>query len=265
MVPTDEAILAQESAIKAASDMTMPLGELEPVSALADEYAEGGEVFQAKISQLADTYVSLRRTRGDGNCFFRAFLFSFLHDLLDTSPERQQAAATLLSSWHAKLVDGGFQELVFEDALEALQDLVQAVSAPDPISVHELLSRLGEHVSSYCIMLLRMIASCECQRRAEHFAPFVASMSDEGDATVEQFCRRRVEPMGVESDHLHIVVLTDALQTPMRIVYLDNTVDAGGAAVLNHHDFKPEACAADTTPCFTMLYRPGHYDLLNRL
>ena len=167
---------------RAASDMTMPLGELEPVSALADEYAEGGEVFQAKISQLADTYVSLRRTRGDGNCFFRAFLFSFLHgalsvvpppvpppfgakaatahdsrasvcfacprisstpqrrcrsapkpglgeqakplwrlggaDLLDTSPERQQAAATLLSSWHAKLVDGGFQELVFEDALE---------------------------------------------------------------------------------------------------------------------------------------------------
>jgi hypothetical protein len=56
-----------------------------------------------------------------------------------------------------------------------------------------------------------------------------------------------------------------ALQTPMRIVYLDNTVDAGGAAVLNHHDFKPEACDADTTPCFTMLYRPGHYDLLNRL
>lgn len=30
--------------------------------------------------------------------------------------------------------------------------------------------------------------------------------------TVEQFCRRHVEPMGEESDHVHIVALTDALQ-----------------------------------------------------
>jgi ubiquitin thioesterase protein OTUB1 len=31
------------------------------------------------------------------------------------------------------------------------------------------------------------------------------------DVTVEQFCRRYVEPMGEESDHVHIVALTDAL------------------------------------------------------
>lgn len=30
--------------------------------------------------------------------------------------------------------------------------------------------------------------------------------------TVEQFCRRYVEPMGEESDHIHIVAITDALQ-----------------------------------------------------
>ncbi len=36
-------------------------------------------------------------------------------------------------------------------------------------------------------------------------------MIDEA-VTVEQFCRRYVEPMGEESDHVHIVALTDALQ-----------------------------------------------------
>lgn len=35
-------------------------------------------------------------------------------------------------------------------------------------------------------------------------------MSDD-DITVEAFCRRYVEPMGEESDHVHIVSLTDAL------------------------------------------------------
>ena len=40
---------------------------------------------------------------------------------------------------------------------------------------------------------------------------WLQGMSDEG-LTVEQFRRRCVEPMGEESDHVHIVALTDALQ-----------------------------------------------------
>ncbi len=32
------------------------------------------------------------------------------------------------------------------------------------------------------------------------------------EISVEQFCRRYVEPMGEESDHVHIVALTNALQ-----------------------------------------------------
>jgi hypothetical protein len=73
----------------------------------------------------------------------------------------------------------------------------------------------------------------------------------------------------------------------MRVVYLDNAVDAvdgacrqevltkpGGGmhcaayaptaaaqAVINHHDFTPDSCS-DASPRFTVLYRPGHYDLL---
>jgi hypothetical protein len=37
-------------------------------------------------------------------------------------------------------------------------------------------------------------------------------MYDEPPATVELFCQRHVEPMGEESDHLHIVAITEALQ-----------------------------------------------------
>ncbi len=33
----------------------------------------------------------------------------------------------------------------------------------------------------------------------------------DGLESVEQFCRKLVEPMGEESDHIHIVALTDAL------------------------------------------------------
>ena len=37
-------------------------------------------------------------------------------------------------------------------------------------------------------------------------------MYDDPPASMEIFCRRMVEPMGEESDHIHIVALTDALQ-----------------------------------------------------
>jgi len=38
-------------------------------------------------------------------------------------------------------------------------------------------------------------------------------MVDE-DLDVKQFCNRHVEVMGTESDHIHIVALSDALQVP---------------------------------------------------
>ena len=45
--------------------------------------------------------------------------------------------------------------------------------------------------------------------------PRAQGMCDDA-VTVEQFCRRYVEPMGEESDHVHIVALTDALQVLSR-------------------------------------------------
>ena len=81
--------------------------------------------------------------------------------------------------------------------------------------------------------------------------------------------------MGEESDHVHITALSDALGVPIRVVYLDrSSCDSGGVSV-NHHDFVP-ASSGDVPnapppggsseiivkPFITLLYRPGHYDIL---
>ena len=84
-----------------------------------------------------------------------------------------------------------------------------------------------------------------------------------------QFCRSSVEPMGEESDHVHIIALSDALGVPIRIVHLDGSIGDGGKNVeVNFHDFVP-AYALDTMsdeekgkPSVVLLYRPGHYDIL---
>jgi len=44
---------------------------------------------------------------------------------------------------------------------------------------------------------------------------------------VETFCRSCIDPMGEESDHVQMVALTDALQVPIRVIYLDRSLALG--------------------------------------
>lgn len=76
-----------------------------------------------------------------------------------------------------------------------------------------------------------------------------------------QFCKSSVEPMGEESDHVHITALSDALGVPIRVVYLDRSSCDNGGVSVNHHDFIP-AVNGSAKPKLTLLYRPGHYDIL---
>ncbi len=57
-----------------------------------------------------------------------------------------------------------------------------------------------------------------------------------------------------ESDHIHIIALTNALNTPVGIIYLDR----GEHDHVTIHNF-PEDCPDSK---ITILYRPGHYDII---
>jgi ubiquitin thioesterase protein OTUB1 len=87
--------------------------------------------------------------------------------------------------------------------------------------------------------------------------------------------------MGEESEEVHIIALCDALGVPIRVVYLDRSIRGTEDHTANHHDFFPstnsnlqndesnEMDAANDlskqenhVPFVTLLYRPGHYDIL---
>lgn len=66
--------------------------------------------------------------------------------------------------------------------------------------------------------------------------------------------------MSHESDNIHIIALAKASGVPLRVIYMDRSEQSS----LTTHDFSatddenPNAFK----PMITMLYRPGHYDLL---
>ena len=72
------------------------------------------------------------------------------------------------------MVEHGFQELVFEDAMEVIVDQLNALGTQDPLTIVSLENNMRDGMlSNMVIMYMRMLTSCETQRRQDFFAPFI--------------------------------------------------------------------------------------------
>ncbi|CAO2162582.1 unnamed protein product [Urochloa humidicola] len=250
------------------------VGDKEPLSSLAAEFQSGSPILQEKIKLLGEQYGALRRTRGDGNCFYRSFMFSYLEHILETQDKAEVDRIMIkIEECKKTLLSLGYIEFTFEDFFSIFVDLLESVlqGHEAPIGPEELLERTRDsQVSDYVVMFFRFVTSGEIQRRSEFFEPFISGLTN---STVAQFCKTSVEPMGEESDHVHIIALSDALGVPIRVMYLDRSSCDTGNLSVNHHDFIPSANASEgdaamvstpaaEKPYITLLYRPGHYDIL---
>ena len=73
----DEQILLQKQAIEEEIRRTSKLiGDTEDLTALEEEFKQD-PVYLVKATKLAAKYARIRRTRPDGNCFFRALAFAY--------------------------------------------------------------------------------------------------------------------------------------------------------------------------------------------
>ncbi|XP_069036368.1 ubiquitin thioesterase OTUB1-like [Lepisosteus oculatus] len=243
----DEAIMAQQDRIQQEIATSNPLvSERQELSVLKKEYAEDDTVYQLKIKDLHKKYSYIRKTRPDGNCFYRAFGFSHLESLLDDGKELQRFKAVAAKS-KLDLVSQGFTEFTIEDFHNTLMDLIELVEKQG--SLAELLTAFNDQsTSDYLVVYLRLLTSGFLQREGTFFQHFI-----EGGRSVKEFCQQEVEPMSKESDHIHIIALAQALNVSILVEYMDR----GEGGAVNHHVF-PEG----SEPRVHLLYRPGHYDIL---
>ncbi|XP_019624281.1 PREDICTED: ubiquitin thioesterase OTUB1-like [Branchiostoma belcheri] len=90
------------------------IGDHEDLLLLSKEYSEEDSVYQGKIKDLRSKYKCFRRTRGDGNCFYRAFGFSYLERLLDDRKDLERFKEVAAKS-KDMLVSLGFPAFTVED------------------------------------------------------------------------------------------------------------------------------------------------------
>lgn len=108
------------------------IGALANPSELAQEYANADRVgFSMGITWLGENYSGIRRVCGDGNCFYRSFLFAYLEILLRGNKsenayfyqEERVRMLSIITDSKDFVVSQGYDEFVIETFHDVSHDM----------------------------------------------------------------------------------------------------------------------------------------------
>ncbi|XP_071398345.1 ubiquitin thioesterase OTUB2-like isoform X1 [Centroberyx affinis] len=210
----------------------------EDISSLFPEQTPG-----AKHNDLSGQFSSVRKVRGDGNCFYRAFCFAHLESILQNARALQRFKDKLVESGK-DASDAGFDESSFRDHLNTLIDVLEQCQTDEQEDT--LLRLFNEQTASDSVVqYLRLLTSAHLQNHADFFCHFVEAPN------LKVYCKQEVETMAMECDHVDILALSQALDVGIHIVSME------GDEQLAHHII-PEGAE----PSLHLLYQTAHYDIL---
>lgn len=250
-----EAIKNQERLIEREIAEKIPfVSRKVPMKELKDDYF-CDRVYEEKIENLEKDYEFLRRTRPDGNCFFRAFGFAYFESLMEDEDHKElDKFIKFIKTSKDDLIKLGLPAVTIEDFFDVFLEVLTNIKDGTIRNSDELLEKFCEQATTdYIVIYFRLITSGYLQRNADTFSNFIV-----GGSSIVDFCKTEVEPMYKESDHIHVVAITSALEVCTRIIYMDRGSSADNK--VNAHNFPEQEPSAK--PRIHLLYRPGHYDVL---
>lgn len=224
------------------------------LSDLANEYPDDN-VVKRKITAVSESYKYYRKVRKDGACFYRGIGFGLL-ERVNKNKESKTTDSILKALQESKpLIErAGYDLSTIEDFFEAFTESVEL--AQNETSTIETIEELFDDtakpgISDSINVCLRILTSTCLKLNEETFLPFIPNY-----ANMEEYCKAEVDPVWAEADNIHAMALTQILPIVVKVVY----VDAVNSTNFNVHKF-PDADDS-TNYCISLLYTPGHYDIL---
>ncbi|XP_074548010.1 ubiquitin thioesterase OTUB2-like [Halichoeres trimaculatus] len=197
-----------------------------------------------KYKDLNSKFSSVRQVRGDGNCFYRAFFFAHLESALHNARALQGIKEKIIRT-SDDFTAAGFDESSYRHHLNTVVYVVEQCQADE--QENQLLRLFNEQMTSDSIVqYLRLLTSAHLQNHADFFCNFVEAPN------LQVYCQQEVEAMAMESDHVDILALSQALDICIHIVSME-----GDEQQLAHHII-PEG----TEPSVHLLYQTSHYNIL---
>ena len=243
--------------------------------------------FHKGSKYLAANYKYYRAIRGDGNCYYRAFLYALCQKMLSpsTSTEEVKRIQDYAKKSIDEVVERGYDRFTIEMFHDEMVDLLDTVSkakvemqndsnndanaaataTASPSSSSAYLDSIHDKLivengtSDYCVWYLRVITSAYLKKDPERFIHF---LDDPTCFDVETYCAKEVDPMGRECTMVGVLALAEAFGVCVHIEYMDGNPLVDNK--LAKHSFGPEpGSGSPSGPVeVNLLYRPGHYDIL---
>ena len=208
--------------------------------------------FEKGIDYLSTQYESMRTIRGDGNCYYRAFLYNLGESLLANKDELARILTYVKESKDIVVNVGGYEEMAIEIFYDTIVEFIEGLSTMTKDSLHEEMNQENS-TSDYCTWYLRVLTATFLKADPARFIPYLEG----GYVDIFAFCQAEIEPMGKECTMVSALALAECFCVSVKIEYLDGHEFKDS---LTSHDFGPETSATK----LHLLYRPGHYDILYR-
>ncbi|XP_047052429.1 OVARIAN TUMOR DOMAIN-containing deubiquitinating enzyme 1-like [Lolium rigidum] len=232
--------------------------EKEPLSSLESEFVY--EPMKDKSNKLLANYSEYRKVAGDGSCFYRSFLYSYLEQLVKVSPDEELrligTLEPLLEKFQRLHLPGSYADghNAFVNLILRCMDQKQTLSVSD---YEDWLFQESQNEQNFAniISYLRLVTAIQICTEVEKFSDAIPELDP---LYPEGWCRGKVIPMEKDALEVHLVALTDVLHVPLRIVI----IDISPIAEPNIHTIYESPEAFPVVPRVTLLCRPGHYDII---
>ncbi|VAI42400.1 unnamed protein product [Triticum turgidum subsp. durum] len=204
-----------------------------------------------------DAYSEIRLVIGDGECFYRSFIFSYLEQVIDRQDTDEEHrlldVVERMSVQHAIL--GWNSE--FSRTSRAFEELIEKVmrwkgtESTSSCRKEELLQFFSTYERTQDIFaFLRLLVAIHICSHSEEYVPHIPEV-DQGNCSLEVWCLEHVIPARVDADHVMLVALATALEVPLRT----ESFQQGYARDIYTGPGFPR-------PSVTLLYTGNHYNII---
>ncbi|CAO1939966.1 unnamed protein product [Urochloa humidicola] len=212
------------------------------------------KIEESLAKELSKLYSSFRVVRGDGECFYRSFIYSYLELVIendDQSEENRLLCALENVSIACMDVDWLYDD--FSKSYMAFKELVEKVknwkSETRAVLRMLLLSYFGDYKETEAIFsFLRMSSATWLLTHPE----FSAFFTTEDGTTLEEHCRSEVIRSRSFADHIAISALSDALGIQIQIFSFP----------IRKNIYSASSGESSAVPVVSLVFTGIHYDIL---
>lgn len=246
-LPKYDELTSFENKLREEIENTSPLiSNLLDFSHLLSEY-ENTE-FIIPITQIISKYKHIRTTRRDGNCFYRGYLYRLFEELALCKDATLYNKIMKVIEYSKDITSRqGYEWDVYEDFYTLFKEEIDRVYKIDIQYVKEYLEKLfdNKEKGNYLIVFVRLFIAAYLKENKVLYETFIYEQE------FDMWVLKEVEAVDNECDQVQIMAVVNAFDIGVTIEYLNpGSVDTM---------IFPEG---STSNFITLLYRPGHYDIL---